>query len=98
MRSWMIVAYMVVLVGCATSPPARFYSLSVVGPERTSSPAGVKPPIIAIGPVTIPDVVNRPEIVTANGPNQTTVHDFERWAGSLDGNLSRVLIEDLASK
>jgi uncharacterized lipoprotein YmbA len=85
------------LAGCAgVSTPTRFYSLSSLGPAPASagSPAAI---LVGIGPLTIPDYVDRPEIVTVAGPNEVTVNDFHRWSGSLDNALSRTLLEDLAA-
>jgi uncharacterized lipoprotein YmbA len=85
------------LAGCAgVSAPTRFYSLSSLGtaPASTGSPNAI---LVGVGPLTIPDYVDRPEIVTVAGPNEVTVNDFHRWSGSLDNALSRTLLEDLAS-
>lgn len=54
--------------------------------------------VVAVGPLTIPDTVNRSEIVTADGDHQMTIHDFERWAGPLDKKVLRVLTDDLDAK
>jgi len=87
------------LSGCiGTSQPSRFYTLNSLRspepvPHLTSTGQGT---IVAIGPVLIPDYLDRPEIVTRTGQNEMRVNDFQRWAGNLQGNLLRVLIEDLS--
>jgi uncharacterized lipoprotein YmbA len=87
------------LSGCiGTSQPAHFYTLSSLrGPEpiphSTSTSHGT---IVAVGPVAIPDHLNRLEIITRAGQNEMRVNEFERWTGALDTGLLRAVIEDLS--
>lgn len=84
--------------GCSASAPTRFYALSPVersGPAESAADHGS---VVAVGPVTIPDYVNRREMVTVDGPNEVKIRDFDRWAGDLEEELSRVLVEDLTAK
>jgi len=53
--------------------------------------------IIAIGPVRIPDYLDRPQIVTRAGKNELKLSEFDRWAGSLENDVTRVLVEDISS-
>ncbi len=53
--------------------------------------------IVALGPVSIPDYLDRPQIVTRSGQNELAVDDFHRWAGSLETDITRVLIENLSA-
>jgi len=87
----------VILTGCVGSAPTRFYTLSSMesptqGKQVTDAARGV---IVALGPVSIPDYLNRPQIVTRSGQNELAVDDFQRWAGSLESDITRVLIENL---
>ena len=78
--------------GCA-SPPSRFYILSgTATPAATSSNLSV-----AVGPVSIPAEVDRPEIVVTTGPNQVQLDEFNRWASPLENNIARVLAENLVA-
>ncbi len=89
----------IALGGCfGTSQPSRFYTLSSLrGPEPVphvlSADHGT---IVAVGPLSIPDYLNRPEIVTRTGQNEVRLNEFQRWAGDLDSNLSRTVVEDLS--
>ncbi len=88
-----------VLGGCfGSSHPSRFYTLSSLrGPEPTpQARSDDHRNIVAIGPLAIPDYLDRPEIVTRAGQNEMRVNAFQRWAGPLDDDLSRTLIEDLS--
>ena len=83
------------LAACASSPPARFYTLSDTAPEATP-PGGVG--LIGIGGVTIPGEIDRPEIVRRKGPNQLSISELDRWAGPLDETIRRVLTDDVARR
>jgi hypothetical protein len=77
--------------GCGTSPPARFYTLS-----PTAAPAAAPSDVfVAVGPVTIPAVVDRPEIVVNLGPNELRMDDFNRWAAPLQDSIARTIAENL---
>lgn len=84
--------------GCASSKPARFYTLSPLSapgdlPKKVPSGLGVA---VAIGPVAIPDYLDRPQILSRSGPREFKLAEFERWAGSLQEDISRVLVENLS--
>lgn len=78
--------------GCATPPPFRYYTLSAAA-APAAAPSTL---VVALGPVTVPAMVDRPEIVVGSGPNEVKLDDFNRWASPLQENLSRVIAEDLA--
>jgi uncharacterized lipoprotein YmbA len=51
--------------------------------------------VVALGPISVPAVVDRPEIVVSTGTNEVRLDDFNRWASPLPDNLSAVMAEDL---
>ena len=82
--------------GCA-SAPSRFYTLTA-----TAAAAGapvVKPSSLAVvvGPVSIPAIVDQPQIVVSTGPNQVSLDEFNRWASPLQNNISRVVAQNLVA-
>lgn len=82
------------VLGCAAAP-TRFYLLSpVAGP----SAAARAPMVLAVGPVLLPDYLDRPQIVTRDGANAVQLGAYDQWAGSLDDMFPRVLVEDLAAR
>lgn len=88
---------LVPLTGCigGSTPPAQFYLLEPIS-ESASSASGISTkPMIALGPVRIPHYIDRPQIVTASGKNAYQLSEFNRWAESLDDNISRVLAQNL---
>jgi hypothetical protein len=86
--------FAVVGAGCS-STPSHFYTLSRV--EAPSGTPSAKPSdlSVVVGPVSIPDIVDQPQIVVTTGPNQVSPDEFNRWASPLDNNVSRVVAEDL---
>jgi hypothetical protein len=93
-------AFMVVLGGCAgTSPPVNFYVLSpITESAAATAPAGDESRIaIGVGPVKLPDYLDRSQIVTRSSPNKLKVAAFDRWAESLKSSFPRVLTENLSA-
>jgi uncharacterized lipoprotein YmbA len=82
--------------GCA-SPPSHLYTLSqsataVVRPGENSSKLTV-----VVGPVSIPAIVDLPQIVVRKGPNQVSLDEFNRWASPLANNISHVVAGNLTA-
>lgn len=84
-----------IAAGC-TSAPARFYTLS---PVATPAAPAAKPSTLAVvvGPVSIPAIVDQPQIVVTTGPNQVSLDEFNRWASPLADNIARVVAQDLVA-
>ena len=83
---------------CGTSPAAKFYTLTPVAQhkqEKAVIGTGSASPI-AIGPVEIPEYLDRPEIVTRADQNQLILSEFNLWGGSLKTDVNRVLIENVS--
>ena len=88
-----IVGTLAALAAACTSAPSRFYTLSATAtPSAASSSLS-----IAVGPVSVPAAVDRPQIVINTSANQVTVDDFNRWAAPLQDNLARVVAENLVA-
>ncbi|MGE5892749.1 MAG: membrane integrity-associated transporter subunit PqiC [bacterium] len=89
---------MVILVGCASSPSSKFYQLTPLQDSAsiTRDASLEQNLIIAIGPVHLPDYLDRPQIVTRAGKNELKLSEFDRWAGSLESDVTRVLVEDIS--
>lgn len=86
--------------GCATAPPPTLYVLSPVAPapERSVAPAPGKQRVVALGPVTVPDYLDRTDMVRRATADRLEVSESERWAETLRAGLQRVLAADLANR
>ncbi|MGH8508118.1 MAG: PqiC family protein [Gammaproteobacteria bacterium] len=93
MRRFATIAILCVLAAGCASPTSRFYTLSGSAmPAATSLNLSV-----AVGPVSIPAEVDRPEIVVSASPNQVQVDEFNRWASPLQNNMAQVIAENLVA-
>lgn len=81
------------VVGCGSSPPVNYYVLS---PSLTSAPSGTSPEI-GVGTVTIPEYLNRENMVFNSEENALFIADSDRWAEPLQKGIQRVLAVNLAS-
>lgn len=88
-----------ILSGClsaGSSPDSRFYMLKSMGQGEVNKtfnlPAGV---ITLIGPVDIPQYLDRPQMVTENDQGMISIAQFDRWGDALDLEISRQIIRNL---
>jgi hypothetical protein len=87
-------------IGCrSTPPPTAFYTLTAVTKAETAgqSSAPLRDLGIGIGPVQIPEYLDRPQVVTRTAPDKVTLSEFNRWGGSLRHDFPRVLAENVAA-
>ena len=86
----------VTLLGCSHTPPTRYYDLGPLAETGVSqrSEACVS---IGIGPVKIPEYLDRSGIVTRLSSHELRVAEFNKWAEPLEENFPRVLAENLSS-
>jgi uncharacterized protein len=83
------------LAGCAGSGPTRFYVLQSLA-EQQAIPKSSANISVGVGPVVLPDYLDRSQIVTRDAPGTLKLAEFDRWAGRLDKNFGRVLAENLS--
>ncbi len=91
-----IVAIAIVIMfaaGCVSSP-SKFYTLNSTAKGEPSSGANYA---VAVGPVSIPAEVDRPQFVVQVAPNRLHIDEFNRWAEPLSGNIARVIVGDLVA-
>ncbi|HBC89636.1 MAG TPA: hypothetical protein DCZ94_22080 [Lentisphaeria bacterium] len=80
------------MAGCA-SASSKFYTLSSTAKGDGKSVADCS---VAVGPVSIPAEVDRPQFTVLIAPNRVGIDEFNRWAEPLDSNIARVVAGDLA--
>lgn len=78
--------------GCA-SAPSHFYTLNSTAKGDAAPAANYA---VAVGPVSIPALVDRPQFIVQLAPNRVAIDEFNRWAGPLNDNIARVVAGDLA--
>jgi hypothetical protein len=91
------VAGFVLLTGCTRSVPVQYYQLSALRGDNPLAEFGVsKEATIGLGPVLLPEYLDRPQIVSRTSANRLILSDRQRWVEPLAENLPRVLAEDLS--
>jgi len=78
--------------GCATSR-SDFYTLSSSS-KAAPADAGYS---VAVGPVSVPEIVDRPQIVVRTGPNQVFIDEFHRWGSPLRDEIARGIAGNLTA-
>jgi len=87
------------LTGCGGgSQRVEFYTLNPLSSSQAqaNTPATDQKLSIGVGPVEIPEILDRPQIVTRTGPNKLSIDEFHRWAGRLDESFTQVLAENIS--
>lgn len=89
---------MIAASGCARSQSARFYtlnSLTDAGSEERgpSAEGGVA---IGLGPIELPEYLDRQQIVTRVSANEVEFAEFHRWAAPLKDDLLRTIAGNLS--
>lgn len=85
------------MAGCGSSPKETYYTLSSAASMNGSAPAdGASTYSVAVGPITLPEVVDRPQLVLRVGPNEVTFVELHRWAGPLRSEIPRIIADNLA--
>jgi uncharacterized lipoprotein YmbA len=95
MRAALALSLAVLLAACGSSPPARFYTLAA--PVPAAGTRTLDGPAITVGPVSIPEAIDRPQMVTHRAANEVRVDEFARWAAPLRAEIGRVLGEHLSA-
>lgn len=85
------------LAGCAAkSPRVDFYVLSTDTGPLAGVTGSCSSQAISVGPVSWPRYLDQPRIVTRIGSNRLEANEFHRWAGSLEDDFTRTVVENLS--
>ena len=80
------------LSACLSTPPSHYYLLSAHDGDQ---PTGVNPSV-GIGPISLPEYLNRNSMVYRREDNQLQIAGYERWAEPLTDGILRVIGLNLA--
>ncbi|MFH1889167.1 MAG: PqiC family protein [Candidatus Omnitrophota bacterium] len=91
----MLLAFGLVSGGCMSipnSPTPRFYTLRPIDKGEAGTKLNIAfDIIIGVGPVRIPEYLNRPQIVTQDKNRMLKFSEFDRWGEPLDLALTRLI-------
>jgi uncharacterized lipoprotein YmbA len=87
---------LLVLGGCFSTSPTRFYVLPTLT-DTGPPPAAVKREVtIGVGPVTLHPYLDRRQMVTRTSQAKLTMAEFDQWAAPLQDTVAHLLAENLA--
>lgn len=80
------------LAGCAASPVPRYFTL---GEGQNGAMPQCLTPSIVITQTTLPELIDRPQLVTRRSDNRVSIDEQQRWAEPLRRDIPRVLADEL---
>lgn len=84
-------------VGCSgivADDETKFYALS---PADVATPSGDSKLKLGIGPVRIPHMLSRPQLVVRTEQHQINVLEQHQWGGSLKEEVAQIVIDNLSA-
>lgn len=81
------------LTACSTTPPTHFYMLEALPHTARANSQALA---IGIGPITLPALLDRKQMVTRLHDNRVQLAEFHQWAEPLKDTLPRVIVKNLA--
>ena len=92
MRHTLTAALLTLLCACGTSPPVHYYTLSE---PAAASVAKTGTTIVAIGPFTVPDYLQKPYIVIRESDQRMRFAEYHRWVEAPQDALVAWLARDV---
>jgi hypothetical protein len=93
LRTAILLCLILWLAACGSSPPNNYYLLTPADGPTASG----QTPSLGVGPVEIPEYLNRRAMVHSGGGNTLQVSGQERWAEPLEDGIVRVVSLNLAN-
>jgi uncharacterized protein len=78
--AFLLLSAALLIGGCGSAPRERYYSMA---PAPTAAPAGAASVVtrrVVVGPVSVPESINRVEIVVRRGEHRLELLEMQRWA------------------
>ena len=86
----------IALSACGTSPQERFFTLAADPPPARAATQSARAFSIIVGPVTVPEIVDRPQVVLRSSPSRVEIVELARWAAPLKSEIPRVVADHLS--
>lgn len=87
---------LILLAACAAPAKLRYYTLSGEAPPAENAASLASGYRVAIGPATVPEALDRPQIMLRVAPNRYAIADDERWSQALKREIPRVVAQAAA--
>lgn len=62
------------------------------------SPPSASPVSIGVGPIELPNILERPQIVTRKKNNEVEIAELHQWGGRLEEDIGQLIAESLAKQ
>lgn len=87
------------LTGCGGKTlEVTYYSLTNSSPQIDKRTVEPLPIILGIGPVSLPQLLKRPHLVTRSADYRVEHAEFDRWSGDLQEEIIHALAENLSEQ
>ncbi len=86
-----------VITACSRSPQVSFYTLGTVAASKPAEPLNA-PPTVLVTQISLPDLVDRPQLVERLTGNRVEILEMQRWAEPLKDGITRLLVDTLANR
>jgi uncharacterized protein len=90
------ILFAVSLGGCGTTQPSKFFLLNPIAAPDAPTSSRAHELRLGVGPIDLPEYLNRAQIVTRTANTELRLADNQRWAEPLQENFARVLSENLS--
>lgn len=98
MKAYRLLICALLLGGCSAPAPVALFMLKADAEQQAAT--GAKPIdsrlLVGLGPVHLPEYLNRLQLVREVGSHQYLLDEQHRWAEHLDQNIGRALAQQLA--
>jgi uncharacterized protein len=98
MSKLLITALLVLLVtACVNAPSVQFYVLEPLSQTAPITVLDTRQHTIGIGPISVPALLERKQIITRHAGNAVEIAEFQQWASPLQDNLLQALTRNISS-
>lgn len=101
-RYWIMIgagAAAIAVSACQSVPADRLYTLSASEDGTAAHTVrATQSYSVAVGPVTIPEMIDRPQFVVRRGQNEVAVLEEHRWAEPLRTGIPQAIATDLRTR
>ncbi len=87
------VLVLIMFSACSSSPPVRYFSLNPIDAEFKQDPDDAV--MLGLGPIRMPDYLNRSQLVWRSANAEMRVDEFSRWSEPLTKSLLRTVSTDV---
>ena len=92
----LLLALAIMLSACGTTQQTTFYTLGPVAAEQTAAASGG--PKVSVAAVTIPEFLDRPQLVLPGESPKVNIMETHRWAEPLKNAIPRIIADNLSGR